>query len=544
MGISSVVWAGEKVMTKHFIFKILILFTITNAYLYGMQRAATRLVRPSAALVTRPVVQAPRIATASRALSTMPQKIEQQEQAKSSDYKKFGYAAGATGIALSAGGLSYAYTEQQQTQQEKIIYNTLLQNSDNFEKNSGRFPTQNNRIKAICANDPAKQQVVAEQARATYPIIHSKTSKLLDDLLKYKKEHGTLVEQVFYKNITREAFINRLLTQRPLTFYLEDDSYLLRDGQRGKGDFEYIGTARERMPLILRNYLSYDEMQASALLGMSTPTYFINNGTRNNQAHQGDPSTFQETGIYVGLVGARFEKPNVMEWQHIIITPEQNTEAHGYGLGNKKESRLTMWEKLYGAKFPTYEEAHRDKTGRYHPFEHNGKRYYFDTHVYKKRLRLSIEPFLLDAQARAKEAGKKVYLRTVGLGLGVWLIIPDQEKWMLEVYKELIEELNLSEITDIEFLWFNRKLAIQKKGISIRYSKANPADKLPEKDSGKLLVACYAWDGNSYPGNEYWVGGLNNSGDPAAICCSTLAELQNPLINPYATAPFLRMYSL
>ena len=92
--------------------------------------------------------------------------------------------------------------------------------------------------------------------------------------------------------------------------------------------------------LSLDNYISYDEMALSALLTMSTPSFFINDGDRGNRGIldsvdiDGNRQKFEPVGIYVGQVGARFERMRCMEWRHMIVTEEQNTEENGYGKAN------------------------------------------------------------------------------------------------------------------------------------------------------------------------------------------------------------------
>ena len=54
----------------------------------------------------------------------------------------------------------------------------------------------------------------------------------------------------------------------------------------------------------------------------------------------------------------------------------------------------------------------------------------------------------------------------------------------------------------------------------------------------------FAWDGNSYIGNEYWEGMLTASGDPAAASCSFIPELLNPDINPKISGHNLHVASL
>lgn len=422
-------------------------------------------------------------------------------------------------------------------------FNHLVQKSQQFHAPLS-FPLLENRISRMAGKDINKQKEVVDQAKDARPIVHESVMHLIRDFLAHKKQYGSIIEKELYATMGDSAFVDRLLVKRPLMFMTEYDTYRLRNGKKGNGGFEEIGTENEQSPLMLKDYISYDEMQIAALLGVSVPTFFINNGSRTNRAQPAAPGTYQEKGVYVGLVGARFEKPGSMEWEHMIVTPEQNRPENGYGdkvdESNSKSKLLNIWSRFYQETFPTFAQAHADLSGR---FISLGNNKYLDGAVYKKRMRLVLEPFLVDAHERGKKHNKKVYCHVVGLGLGVWQVSSQQAQLMLEVYADIIRARNLSYIADIDFSWFpneyktcggvgNMQLfKTNNNVIKIHFSQRNPADLLTGEDADKLLVAMYAWDGNAYPGNEYWDGMFAASGDPAAACCSTIAELQNPLIN-------------
>lgn len=76
--------------------------------------------------------------------------------------------------------------------------------------------------------------------------------------------------------------------------------------------------------------MSYDEILIAALYAVACPTFFINNGERRNCAKIGDPGSYEPEGVFVGLVGARFEHADKMESTLMFVTPT-STEANGFG---------------------------------------------------------------------------------------------------------------------------------------------------------------------------------------------------------------------
>ena len=174
--------------------------------------------------------------------------------------------------------------------------------------------TQNNLIAAL---EPERCERVEDLAAQCRPVTTVAVAALIGDYLQHKAARGTSVELGLYEGLTpsglsvnvvnnahASARLHRSL--RPLppaglphelrallcpprthSHHLQD-AYLLQDGSSGCGGFDQIGSAAERAPLTLDRFLSYDDMQIAALIGLSGPTFFINNGSRGSLLRRAD----------------------------------------------------------------------------------------------------------------------------------------------------------------------------------------------------------------------------------------------------------------
>ncbi|KAI0406898.1 hypothetical protein F4802DRAFT_80798 [Xylaria palmicola] len=362
-------------------------------------------------------------------------------------------------------------------------------------------------------------ETVRDDALNTRIVVHQRFPELVRRFLAHKRDHGSRVEKTFYRaGWTWQQQVARLVEKRPLVFMGGSDFTVLRSGDHIGGacrEWDRVGTEEETSnpQLFLQEYLSYDEIMMSSLMGVSGPSYFINDGRRANMGRPAKAGEFEPRGVIVGLVGARFERPDRMDSAYLlrpVAKPRQHPELRDIFLdffGEKRKPELA-----------------------------------FDEDMYKARIRVSADILLLEANRRAQAAGKKAYVYVVGLGLGVWAL-GNQALPYVQAFMQSLESLgdSLSHIGTVEFAWIEEVLGFQQRfmkfGVSqrvidVRFSRRNPAEKLGDADENHLLVLSYAWDGNAFPGNEYWVGSLAGSGDPAAACMSTISELHNPMTNP------------
>jgi len=199
-----------------------------------------------------------------------------------------------------------------------------------------------NRIHSLIEQDPGRATRIRQFASDTRPIACARLEQFANKFIQIKKLHGSDREKAIYDQIAVRGLFERLLKKRPRAFFSSRDTYLLRNQigftSTGNEGFEDIGTNTDNgaNALTLADYMSYDEMLLSACIGVSVPTYFINKGERENNGVPAAQRHFREEGVFVGLVGARFERENLMEWKLCMVTQEQNTLEKGFGVQEQK----------------------------------------------------------------------------------------------------------------------------------------------------------------------------------------------------------------
>jgi len=191
--------------------------------------------------------------------------------------------------------------------EDEKYYNHLCDLSDDFANKFIEFKTESNRMKVIGQDNLAKKLEIVKHAKHTRVIIHAKLRGLIEGFILHKRQYGTTKEKdLFHDKYTFEDFVCRCLLKRPLVFFGGNDVTILRDGSMpNPKDWTTVGTENEAS-ITLEDYMTYDEIAISALIGVSVPTFFINPGGRYNGGNPDDPK--QDYGIYIALTGARFEK--------------------------------------------------------------------------------------------------------------------------------------------------------------------------------------------------------------------------------------------
>ncbi|CAG9804681.1 unnamed protein product [Chironomus riparius] len=425
-------------------------------------------------------------------------------------------------------------------------------------------------------DDKRTKGKMINMALETRPFLAKEIWNLLDDYMDFMRNLPRLEGQNYtkvYTNFSRADLVKRLLFKRPIIFYGRSDYFMLRYNGKtlmeGEGCFYNVSGSLEKQDdssPYLREYISYDENLLSSLIGMSTPTFYFSIGSGRSEIGDTKKPHIDE-GILCGLVGARNEKPYFME--HRFVFP--NVKDHN---SSSHRSDQFWIEKVYSSAFPEKKiptaEDIRSKSKIYSSIYVEGV-----NEVYlEKRLMLSILPYIQDAISRGVEKKRNIFCSVPAIGSGVWvggirisairrLIVNGCLKFLdsFDDHKKLkhLKALALPEISisfyssfkfhgNIEEIEINIDEAIitfkEPAGhkLTIINRPRYVAELLPDEFKDCISIAGYAWDGNSYPGNEYWNGGMA-SFDPQAIYCSLLGQFQNPEVNVKMADPErIRLY--
>jgi hypothetical protein len=438
---------------------------------------------------------------------------------------------------------------------------------------------KNNVFHYMVSETRTKEKFV-EMAENTRPFVSKELWNLMEDFMEFMRNlpdpEGANYREV-YNRMSPANLIKRLLTKRPIVFLDGDDDHVLRSepmtfvsGEKHWNEVaKRLESSQNGLPN-LRDYISYDEMLMSACINMSTPTFFVSDGSLMDPFAK--PSTpFILEGILCGLVGARLEKIGFLECRFVFPRESNDSESNLVHRSDEFWIRKVCFEGFPEGKVPTSAEIQQNP-GIYEKIYVNG----INVAYLKKRVSFSVIPFIQEAIHRGREAKRMVVVSVPPIGAGVWRgKVPSKSiveliiTAVLEYLDNDFDLLNLEYLAAIflpqtqrgfykSFLPSNKISRIEtsstdssitihfkespEKTLAIFNMRRYVAQLLPERFSSCLNIAGYAWDGNSYPGNEYWIDSFS-SFDPQAVLCSNLGQFQNPEVNvKLADAERIRIY--
>lgn len=378
---------------------------------------------------------------------------------------------------------------------------------------------------------------------------------------------------------------------RPVVFYTEANKATFVDGTTSTGVDAYRKEARKQ------GAQSIIQAAYAACFGLSTPTHVINNGSRFNKGYPAkDHATHVPYCYYVGLAGPRWE---VKSEGAYLYAMKDLKEAEPGSL----RFQIALKNALQIAGPPTYYFEHLKGLGftdaqAADPFAEKG----IDLKTIYGRFLILAESLFWEGVTRwfpdntDVTKASKAWVVFTGVGLGVWnpysdgtgvekaaydfLLVAatyhalqrlsDAENGRdylkrigvlefhsmgldVEALKPLVKigdefgihtvvtEWNRPGTTDESLTQVLSSFEVRRAGAQGEEAQAALAALVAESPPSYYLVASYAWDGNAYPGNEYYAGCLTASADPAAACATGISELGNPSINTEAMDPFRRL---
>lgn len=376
-------------------------------------------------------------------------------------------------------------------------------------------------------------------------LISENVRQALGKFLNYKAENGSIAEQKIYVNMTINDFINRLVQKRPLFFDYKTGKTMLRNGVFGNMMEEWIkvGSKEEQMPLVLNDYLSFEEMELASLISIASPAFLINNNLGGK-----DDSTSCTEAIIIDVTTARLDHPYLMDGKYVL-------RALGDAEMNelRKSPLLMEFAEIFNEidEFPTDVSLKKDLDDpRYRKFytkiELDCLERYVQTDCIRKRMNHTLLQAFRYANDVSIERGRGLVVRIVG---NVQDIIPIQD----EIISFLGVSLPDNYIGNVEMMQFYnfecpKKFSKEeyaksfKKFVNdagVEFMEGSVSDPLPPGKEECILVIINAADTNSFPGNVYWLGSdhFSQSMNAVITSTSTIQELHNPLINHYLKAP-------